>query len=114
MLDLMEIWKEVEQVIVVDAVLSGSPPGKLHIWDARVEKMQNTIFRSSTHAFTLADAVELGRILDRLPKTLTVYGIEAAQFDTGNQLSHEASGSIEHTARMIASRLDAPAATELK
>ena len=40
-------------------------------------------FRPSTHAFGLAEAIRLARMLDRLPQELTVYGIEAAHFSAG-------------------------------
>lgn len=37
----------------------------------------------STHALGLAEAVELGRALGRLPPTLTVFGIEGTTFTAG-------------------------------
>jgi hydrogenase maturation protease len=37
----------------------------------------------STHGLGLAEAVELGRTLDRLPRSLVIFGIEAASFPVG-------------------------------
>jgi hypothetical protein len=45
------------------------------------------VFRSSTHGFGLADATELSRTLNHLPRVLTIYGIEAAQFLPGSRPS---------------------------
>ena len=45
------------------------------------------LFRTSTHLLGVAEAVELGRELDRLPQRLTVYGIEGERFDVGEGLS---------------------------
>jgi hydrogenase maturation protease len=83
-LDLMEIWAEKERVIVVDAVLSGVTPGTVQAWNANTAVFKKKVFRSSTHGFGLGDAIELSRTLNHLPKVLTIYGIEAAQFLPGN------------------------------
>jgi hydrogenase maturation protease len=45
------------------------------------------VFRSSTHGFGLGDAIELSSALNHLPKVLTIYGIEAAQFHSGSRPS---------------------------
>ena len=45
------------------------------------------LFRHSTHALGVADAVELGRELERLPRRLAVYGIEGERFDAGEGLT---------------------------
>jgi hydrogenase maturation protease len=38
---------------------------------------------ASSHAFNLAEAIELGRALGRLPPRLVIYGIEGACFEHG-------------------------------
>ena len=43
----------------------------------------------STHALGLGDAVEFAHVLDRLPSTLTIIGIEGADFTTGEGMSPE-------------------------
>jgi hydrogenase maturation protease len=83
-LDLIEIWAETERVIVVDAVLSGGAPGTVRTWHGSNTVLKKRVFRSSTHGFGLADAMELSRALNHLPKDLTIYGIEAAQFLSGS------------------------------
>jgi hydrogenase maturation protease len=104
-LDLIEIWATVDCVVVVDAVLSGAAPGTLHIWDAPTPELRNDVFRSSTHAFGLADAVHLARALDRLPKRLTIYGIEAEQFVAGTPPSRQVLAAVECAIEHIASHL---------
>lgn len=103
-LDLIEIWQTADCALIVDAVLSGADPGTLHIWDARTAELRNDVFRSSTHALGLADAIELARALDRLPKNLTIYGIEAAHFVVGTLPSSQVLAGIERAFEYIASR----------
>ena len=107
-LDLFEIWETANSMVLVDAVLSGSEPGAgsvvgaVHIWDARSARLRNEAFRSSTHSFGLADAIELARTLDRLPKHLVIYGIEAAQFVAGMPPSAQVLKGVESAVEHIA------------
>jgi hydrogenase maturation protease len=84
---LMEAWEGAESVLLVDTVSSGAPPGTLHRFDAGDEAVPARTFRSSTHAIGIADTIELARALGRLPRRVRVYGIEAAGFATGAELT---------------------------
>jgi hydrogenase maturation protease len=84
---LMEAWEGAENVLLVDTVASGAPPGTLHRFDAGEEAVPARTFRSSTHAIGIADTIELARALDRLPRRVRVYGIEAGGFTTGAGLT---------------------------
>ena len=77
---LIEEWAGADEVIVVDAVCSGAPPGTIHRLDPLAEPMPAALSHGSTHAFGLAETIELARALDRLPPRLTVYGIEGERF----------------------------------
>src|SRR5262249_60314268 len=48
-----------------------------------------------THAFSLADVIELGRALGRLPGRLTGYGIEGGTFEPGAPLSAEVEAAVQ-------------------
>ncbi|HEY9079495.1 hydrogenase maturation protease [Magnetovibrio sp.] len=85
--ELMEMWQGQGRVIVIDAALSGAPPGTLHRFEANFEELPRNFFRHSTHQFGVAEAVEMARTLGRLPGELIVYGIEGARFDLGAPLS---------------------------
>jgi hydrogenase maturation protease len=84
---LMELWKGADTTIVIDAVRSGAAPGTVSRFDAALCPLPVSMFRDSTHAFGLAEAVELGRALKQLPPQLIVYGIEAQNLKAGTSLS---------------------------
>ena len=84
---LIERFALMKEVIIVDAVSAGGKPGDLHRFDATHEPLPAKIFRPSTHALGVADAVELARELGRLPHRLAVYGIEGGNFEAGEGLS---------------------------
>ncbi len=84
---LLEAWAGVDEALVLDAVRSGSPAGTLHRCEANSGPLPAEFFRGSTHALGVADAIELARELDRLPKRLVVYGIEGENFEVGEGLT---------------------------
>ncbi len=75
---LLELWSGSDRVIVVDAVRSGSLPGTVHRLDAGPNGLPSRLGATSTHGLSLADAIELARSLGRLPRRVTVLGIEVA------------------------------------
>ena len=90
---LLDLWDGHEPVVVVDAVRSGAPVGTVH-WletgDAGTPVTTGAWTHTghgSTHAVGLAEMVELGRALGRLPARLVVVGIEAECFDHGAPLT---------------------------
>jgi hydrogenase maturation protease len=101
-LALLESWSQAESVIIVDAVISGASEGAISVWDARTAPVARDVFRASSHAFGVAEAVELGRALGRLPPSLTIYGIEARQFELGSPPSLEVLAAVEEVASRIA------------
>jgi hydrogenase maturation protease len=56
----------------------------------------------SSHGFGVAEAINLARILQLLPKSLTVYGIEGKNFGIGETVSPEVLKSVEDLAQQIA------------
>ncbi|MGA2327140.1 MAG: hydrogenase maturation protease [Bryobacteraceae bacterium] len=104
-LDLLESWSGAESVIIVDAVISGASVGSISVWDAQTAPVARAVFRASTHAFGVAEAVELGRALAQLPPSLRIYGIEAGQFELGSPPSPEVLAAVEELARRIAEEL---------
>jgi hydrogenase maturation protease len=91
---LMALWKDTNRVIVVDAIQSGAAPGSIHRFNANLHPLPAPIFRDSTHAFGLIEAVELSRALKQLPSNLFIYGIEGQNFEAGTGLSPAVLGAV--------------------
>lgn len=86
---LMETWKNAAHVILIDAVQSGAAAGTVFRFEAHQQAIPTKFFHYSTHAFSVAEAVELARALNQLPERLIVYGIEGKNFNAGVGLSAE-------------------------
>ena len=97
----MEAWRGAENVVVVDAVRSGAAPGTLHRLDAHERPLPSQFFNYSTHAFSVAEAVEMSRALDQLPPHLSVYGIEGKDFAAGEGLSVEVEAGARKAVEQI-------------
>jgi hydrogenase maturation protease len=102
---LMELWKGVESVILVDAVSSRAVPGTVHELDARKEPIPTGFFHYSTHAFSVAEAIELAWALGQLPPEVVIYGVEGACFEAGEGLSRAVEAAVPEVARRIRKRV---------
>jgi len=99
--DLVEAWTGAELALVADAVAPAGEPGRVHCFDAAEGPLPAELAGASTHVLGLAEAVELARALDRLPRRLTVIGIEAEGFALGA----EPCAAVRTTAERLAERL---------
>ncbi len=98
---LMEAWHGVDDVIVIDAVVTGAPAGAVHVWDGQ-HPFARGRSSGSTHGLGVAEAIELARALDCLPARLRVYGIEGTKFEIASEVSPEVERAVEEVATRIA------------
>ena len=92
---LMDAWQGATCVILVDAVYSGGAPGTIHRIDTSAALLPASLFPCSTHAFGVADAIEIARALHQLPPTMIVYGIEGVSFDEVRGLTIEVQSAVD-------------------
>jgi hydrogenase maturation protease len=106
-ISLLDAWEGAASVIVVDAVSSGAPVGTVHRVDALSERLPGPLAGPSTHTLGLAEAIELGRALDRLPPGLIVYGIEGERFEAGEGLTPAVEEAVGEALAAIVDELQA-------
>jgi hydrogenase maturation protease len=98
---LIELWKEHDQVLLIDAFSSDSTPGLLHSIDASITQVPQQLFHASSHAFGIAEAIEVSRRLDILPLTVFIYGIEGEDFGLGTGLSESVRDKINDLLEIV-------------
>lgn len=108
---LLDAWDGETEVILVDAVSAGAAPGTIHRLDARATPLPPRLFRGSTHHLSVAEAVELGRCLGRLPQHLELYGIEGHRFEAGRGLTPHVRRAADEVAAELERRLPNAAVT---
>ncbi|HCU23511.1 MAG TPA: hydrogenase maturation protease [Deltaproteobacteria bacterium] len=92
---LMDLWKDASEVILVDAISSGRKAGSIQRFEAHRQALPAQTFRYSTHAFSLGEAIELARAMNQLPPSVIVYGIEGKDFGAGVGLTQEVEEAVE-------------------
>jgi hydrogenase maturation protease len=103
---LLDAWHGARGALVVDAVRSGAEPGTLHRFDAGEGPVPASVFRSSTHAFGVGEAVELSRALGTLPGRLVLYGVEGSEFVAGEGLTAPVEAAVEPAAKAVLDELE--------
>jgi hydrogenase maturation protease len=82
-------WQPHDRVFLIDAAVSGAPPGTIHRLDAKDNPIPSDVFPCSTHDLGAAEVAEFARVLGKLPAALVVYGVEGANFEQGEGMSAE-------------------------
>ena len=103
---LMEAMDGADAVILVDAVQSGAEAGQIHRYDASEQAMPAQFMRCSTHNFSVHDAIEMARALEKLPSRLMVYGIEGLHFEHGSELTSAVQTAVVVAAQRIEEELE--------
>ena len=91
---LIEAWRGRRRAIVIDAVRSGEPPGRIHRVELGRDPLPDGRPANSSHSSGVAEAIALGRALGRLPDELIVIGVEAGDLSLGEGLSSQVSAAL--------------------
>jgi hydrogenase maturation protease len=104
---LLEAFGDSSAALLIDAVTSRDLPGTVLRLDLSHAGVPATMTCASTHAFGVAEAIELARALGRLPKKVILYGITGESFDPGKGLSDPLVRAIPGLLQMIEDDLHA-------
>ena len=106
---LITAWQQsrADRVVLVDAAVSGAPPGTVNRLRVSAGPLPLLDERGSTHSIGVAQAIELARVLGCLPTSLILYTVEAGQFDLGVALSPEVAGAVDEAVQRIRAEIEA-------
>jgi len=91
---LLDLWAGADIAVVVDAVRTSSPrPGAIHR-RSLLHPSLGSGTAASSHVMDLGDSVALAAALDRLPGTLLLFAVEAADTSLGVGLSPEVEAAV--------------------
>lgn len=109
---LLDAWDGARLAVIVDAVVCRpAVPGRLH---RCVGSVPTEDVAGGTHGLGVADAIELGGVLDRLPQRLVVLGVEAADLGYGTGLSPAVAASVATVADAVRAELAAARVQSLR
>ncbi len=84
---ILDVCPQCETLILVDAVVTGAPPGTIHRWELHASPPREITARFSTHHLSPLDILQLARTFGPLPDRIVLFGIEVAQTGMGEDLS---------------------------
>lgn len=100
-LALLQAWEESSVGIVVDAMVSGRPPGAAVVLSEADWDLLSTPPVSSTHSLGPAQALRLGAAIGALPPRVVVIGVEGARFEPGAAPSPEVRAGIAVATQLV-------------
>jgi len=98
---LVSAWEGAALAVIIDAAVSGASPGTIRRLEAGVQAMPKDLSRCSSHGLGLAEAVELGKALGRLPGRLVILAVEAAILEQGAAMSPQVAAAAEEVVRKV-------------
>ena len=110
---ILNTWQGAPLAVIVDAAVSQSTPGTIHRLELDAAPLPRELARCSSHGVGLAEAVEIGRILGRMPEKLIIYAVEADNFDPGVGMTKAVSAAAVEVSRRIEVDVAANSATEV-
>jgi hydrogenase maturation protease len=99
--ELLDMMKGADTVLLIDAMCSGQAPGTILRLDASDGPIATHLFPRSTHAIGVGEALELARTLGILPNKVIVYGIEAGDTDIGHPLSPQVDHALNEVLQLV-------------
>lgn len=89
-------WEGTDVAVIVDAVVCDpATPGRVHRTDTALSARDASARGgTSSHGLGIPDAVALATALDRMPRRLVVYAVEAADVSLGVGLSDEVARAV--------------------
>lgn len=102
-LELLNHWQGLGQVVLVDC-LQGPAPGEIHWLNLLGEELEPQVFRHA-HGQGIAEAIRMGRALERLPKVCHLFGVAGEDFSLGQGLSPQIQKNFNHYKSELKKRL---------
>lgn len=85
--ELIELWRDYQTVLIIDALVSCHPPGTILRMDLTSNMLGEDWSTVFTHGFDLNTTIEFARTLGLLPKKIEVIGIVGERFKIGSSIS---------------------------
>jgi hydrogenase maturation protease len=105
-LSLIEDWAGFDALVCVDASAPMGSPGRIRRIDLTADELPRDMSFTSSHAFGLADAVSLARMLQLAPQDIIVYAVEGCCFDASAPVTAEVTTAANEAAHRIIAEVD--------
>ncbi len=104
--EMIDIFANYAHVYVVDACLTNAPEGAWQRIDALKQPLPVEQNQTSTHGFSISQAIAFAQSLDQLPAQLIVYAITGTRFAVSEALSPGVAKAVEVVVEAIINEED--------
>ena len=105
---LLDRLQDADAAYVIDAAASGAAPGTVHRYDVAAGALPVGHEATSSHGLGLAQAIELARALDALPRRCVIYAIEGQGFAIDAPLTPAVARAATSAAEQLLCELTPP------
>jgi hydrogenase maturation protease len=104
---LLDLWKDVAHVIMIDAASFGAVAGTIMRFDLLTQPLPASFESISTHTVGLREVLGIAHILYSLPDSLVLYAIEGKEYAAGITLSPEVTRAVDEVVQRVQAELQA-------
>ncbi len=108
--DLVLAWDGHDRAVVVDAAISGDDPGTIHVMDVGTDPVSPETWArlgfGGSHAYGLAEAIALARVLGRLPTTVRLVLVEAGDLSVEAPLTEAVANAVPRAVEAVLAALE--------
>ncbi len=99
--DLLDCWDQ-RSIVILDVLRMPDPkPGTIHWLKFEEGLVLPGAPSVSSHALSLGEALEMGRILQKMPKRGLILGVEGEDFSPGDQLSPAVASALDEVVELV-------------
>src|SRR3972149_8960120 len=104
--ELIDFFAKYKSVYLVDACLSNAPVGSWQRIDLNKQTIIEDNLRTSTHGFSVSQAISLAKNLSELPTNFILYAINGDNYNIGDQLSLSVAKSVDQVVKALLNEED--------
>jgi len=93
-LGLIDHFENTEHIILVDAAQMGEVPGTVRVFPKDEVKLNIKMDHLTVHGISLAETFDIAKAVDKLPKKVTIIGVEPKNIGISEKLSDVVTQSI--------------------
>lgn len=109
--ELIDIFTKYKTVYIVDAISSKLPVGSWQRIDLHKQPIKDDNPQTSTHGFSISQAISLAQNLDSMPNQLILYGISGVNYNVVESLTPSVAKGIEGVVQAILKEEDIQSCT---
>ena len=104
-MELLYLIEGVDHLVIVDSIEAGAEPGAIFKFKPDDISVMPPEYNVSLHQIGLLEVLKMGQILDKLPLTVTIFGIQPKIVDWGMELSPELKTKMPKLVQLVTDEL---------